>query len=386
MLLLGGACGGTSSPPAEPKSKAVSSVQDVADATILIQVKGGVLSQLAAAMGEGGDGPSFGQGSGFIISEDGLAVTANHVVTGGGSYDVYVGDTDKPVNASLVGISECSDLALIDLEGGGYEYLEWVTGEIRSGLKVSAAGFPGEPGSRKRPAYTLTDGTINNTEATGMLGTSAVDSVLEHSAQIRPGSSGGPLVDENGKVVGINYAGQGGETGTRYFAVSRDEALEILEDLRGGDVLSLGVNGTAIQGGFTLRIRDREIPRTGILVISTKAGSPVNEVGVKAAETASAENQRIPNLPLKRFDVIRSLQDTPVGIGDPDIAAYTLEDYCDILRTHGQDTPLRMEMTRFERDGNNVIITDLEGTLNSGEKLEQSSPPIRESAREIEIS
>ena len=58
-----------------------------------------------------------GSGSGFIISPDGLAVTNNHVVTGAATLEVFIGgDTSKSYNASVVGVSECNDLALIQIK------------------------------------------------------------------------------------------------------------------------------------------------------------------------------------------------------------------------------------------------------------------------------
>ncbi|MCB0166813.1 MAG: trypsin-like peptidase domain-containing protein, partial [Anaerolineae bacterium] len=56
-------------------------------------------------------------GSGFIIDESGLAVTNNHVVTGGRSWKVYINGDDRAHTARVVGVSECSDLAVIKIDG-----------------------------------------------------------------------------------------------------------------------------------------------------------------------------------------------------------------------------------------------------------------------------
>ena len=76
-----------------------------------------------------------GLGSGFIISPDGLAVTNNHVVAGAATLEVFVGgETDTSYNASIVGVSECNDLALIDIvESEPFQYLDWYEGEISPG-------------------------------------------------------------------------------------------------------------------------------------------------------------------------------------------------------------------------------------------------------------
>jgi hypothetical protein len=87
-----------------------------------------------------------GRGSGFIIDEAGVAVTNNHVVTGAAFLQVWVGGESEARNARVLGVSECSDLAVIDIEGEGYPYLESFDGPVSTGTTVFAAGFPlGDP-------------------------------------------------------------------------------------------------------------------------------------------------------------------------------------------------------------------------------------------------
>ena len=141
------------------------------------------------------------KGSGFIIDPSGLAVTNNHVVTGAGLLQDWIGgDTTKSYNARVVGVSECSDLALSDLEGDGYPYLTWHEGPINVGLEVYSAGYP-----LAEPEFTLTRGIVSKEEAFGDSPWASVDYVVMHDATINPGNSGGPLIDANGGVVEINY-------------------------------------------------------------------------------------------------------------------------------------------------------------------------------------
>ena len=144
----------------------------------------------------------LGRGSGVIIDDSGVAVTNNHVVTGAAILRVFVGGESQPRNARIVGVSECSDLAVIDIEGDGYPYLEWFDGQIYAGLDVFAAGFPlGDP------EFTLTKGIVSKARTRGETNWA---SVIEHDANINPGNSGGPLVTTDGKVIGINYASSRG--------------------------------------------------------------------------------------------------------------------------------------------------------------------------------
>ena len=81
-----------------------------------------------------------GSGSGFVIDPSGLAVTNNHVVTGAAFLQVYIDGEDEPRNAKVVGVSECSDLAVIDIDGAGLPYLEWDDGDLSAGTPVVTMG------------------------------------------------------------------------------------------------------------------------------------------------------------------------------------------------------------------------------------------------------
>jgi serine protease Do len=292
----------TSPPPEEPTSGAVSNLQDVKKAVIQIEAQGTYVN------------PDFtvsynaaGLGSGFIIDPSGIAVTNNHVVTGASLLKVWVGGNQaKTYNAKVLGVSECSDLAVIDLEGDGFSYLDWHDGPINVGLEVYAAGFPlGEP------EFTLTKGIVSKEQAGGETSWASVDYVIEHDATINPGNSGGPLVDENGGVVGINYRGR---TTDQYFAIGRDLAMSMVDKLRAGqDVNTFGVNGEA----FTNE------DFSGIWVYSVKSGSLADRAGLKGG------------------DIITTLEDLLLATDG------TMADYCDILRSHNPEDALNIEILRY---------------------------------------
>lgn len=247
-----------------------------------------------------------GSGSGFIIDESGIAVTNNHVVTGAALLRVFVGGEEH--NAKILGVSECSDLAVIDIDGDDFPYLEWYEQDIAVGLEIYAAGYPlGDP------EFTLTRGVISKAQADGESSWASVDSVVEHDATINPGSSGGPLVTNDGNVVGVNYAGSAG-TG-QFYAITREEALGIITRLRNSeDVTSIGVNGEAVLEGDV----------SGIWVASVEAGSPADVAGVRPG------------------DIITRLQGLVLATDG------TMADYCDILRTHRAGDTMNIEVLRYE--------------------------------------
>lgn len=296
-------------------STLVSSLADVKGAVIQIEAQGTFVDP------EFGEYSGAGLGSGFIIDPSGLALTNNHVVTGAALIEIWVGgDTTRSYNAQIIAVSECSDLALIDIDGDDFPYLEWYPGSITVGLEVYAAGFPlGDP------EFTLTKGIVSKEKAGGESNWASVNQVIEHDATINPGNSGGPLVSEDGQVVGVNYASYA--AAGQFFAIGRDTTLPIINKFKSGDnVDSLGINGVAV-------ISDDETI-SGIWVSSVKSGSAADGAGVEPG------------------DLITSLEGLPLAI-DGSMSAY-----CDIIRTQGDDNTLSMEVMRFQTN------ETLEGQFN----------------------
>lgn len=262
-----------------------------------------------------------GRGSGFIIDESGLAVTNNHVVTGAALLKVWVGgDTTTTYNAEVLGVSECSDLAVIDIQGEGFHYLEWYEEQVTIGLPVYAAGYPlGEPG------FTATNGAISKVDAPGDTEWASIDSVLMHNATINPGNSGGPLVNTDGKVVGINYSAKADFD--QYFAIGKDIAIEIVDTLK----TDVNVNSIGINGNASYTVDDG----TGIWVYSVESGSMADQAGIKDGDFIT----RLENHPLAREG--------------------TMIEYCDIFQTHNPvSNVLDIEVFRISTG------QTLEGQLN----------------------
>jgi len=314
----------TLAPTDEPTAAgptAQGSFQDAIAATVQIEAQGSFVDpefgmQLNTA----------GRGTGFIIDPSGIAVTNNHVVTGAAFLQVYVQGHDRPLNAKVLGVSECSDLAVIDIDGDGYPFLEWGTTEPKIGTEVYALGYPlGDP------EPTLTRGVISKQRASGETDWASINNVLEHDATINPGNSGGPLVTADGKVIGVNYASY--SSASQYFAIGTKDAIAIVDQLRkGADLDSIGINGQAVV------TNDGE---PGIWVASVKSGSPADKVGIKPG------------------DIVTRLEGLMLATDG------TMADYCDILRSHNASDPMNVEVLRY------ATQEYLEGQLN-GPRLETS--------------
>jgi serine protease Do len=227
----------------------------------------------------------------------------------------YVGDEER--NARVVGVSECSDLAVIDIDGEGYPYLEWYDDDITAGLEIYAAGFPlGDT------EYTLLDGIVSKEDAGGETSWASVDAVIEHSADTLPGNSGGPIITIDGKTVGVNYAGN--EAG-QAFAIGREVARSLVDRLAAGEsVNTIGINGEAFLG----------TDFAGIWVYSVASGSPADLAGIQPG------------------DLLISMEGLDLALDG------TMSDYCDILRSHSPQDVLTVVVYRSTTD------EILEGQLN----------------------
>ena len=302
-------------------SGAVSDLDGVQNATIQIIAEGtSVDPQQGTQLNAGW------AGTGFFISADGLAVTNNHVVTGAAILKAYIGgDTSTEYGVRVVGVSECSDLAVVQVDTQNVSFLKWYEGKLKTGMEVYAAGYP-----LADPEFNLTKGIISKTNADGQTGWASVKSVIGHDATINPGNSGGPLVTADGEVVGVNFMGNAGAS--QYFAIGADTAISMVNQLKGGkDVDSIGVNGYAISFG-----PNNEYP--GIWVYSVESGSAADKAGVEAG------------------DIILEMENILLATDG------TYKEYCDVLRGHKSDETMALRVYRPTTD------EILEGQLN-GDKL-----------------
>ncbi|MCA9921952.1 MAG: trypsin-like peptidase domain-containing protein, partial [Anaerolineales bacterium] len=319
--------------PTPAADSGINSIEDVRQAVIRIQAQGSFVDpEFGLALN------TAGQGTGFIIDESGIAVTNNHVVTGAALLEVWIEGESQPHNAKVLGVSECADLAVIDIDGDGFPALDWYDGPITVGLDVYSAGFP----LFGNTEFTLTRGIVSKEHANGDTSWASVDSVIEHDATINPGNSGGPLVSENGRIVGVNYASRSDTN--QYFAISRDLARPLIEQMReGNDVQSIGINGEAITDGETF---------AGIWVSSVESGTPADKAGIRGG------------------DFLTSLEGLVLGVDG------TMASYCDILRSRNPEDTMSVEITRFgtgellegQLNGRNLeVVGTLQGAQSGGE-------------------
>jgi len=135
-----------------------------------------------------------GQGTGFIITENGYIVTNAHVLSGG--REVYVLDYEQDKHpTSLVGYDAKLDIALLKIEGDYREIELGDSDDVQVGEKVIAIGNP------LGLQFSVSEGIVSATDREGSNG---LEAYIQTDAALNPGNSGGPLINKQGEVIGIN--------------------------------------------------------------------------------------------------------------------------------------------------------------------------------------
>jgi S1-C subfamily serine protease len=242
-----------------------------------------------------GGGGGAGLGSGFVISDDGEIATNAHVVTdaeagGGGDIsaadEVYVEFVDRnQVPAEVVGFDPFVDVALLKIDPEGLDLTSVELGssaDAEVGQPVAAIGSPfGEEQSLSVGVISATDRSIES------LTDFTIDGALQTDASINPGNSGGPLLDAEGRVLGINQqirTASGADEGVG-FAVPVDAVRRSVDQLRDdgeAEYAFLGVTTQALYPQLAERL-DLDAP-TGALVARVVPGGPADEAGIEAGD------------------------------------------------------------------------------------------------------
>jgi putative serine protease PepD len=244
---------------------------------------------------------SGGSGSGVVLTEDGYILTNAHVVTLGGQTDsaniaVQLFDA-RVLPAELIGYDSVYDLAVIKVDATGLKPITFTdSADLNVGQNVVAIGAPLGLSS------TVTQGIVSALNRTIQVASSEVtdrpglqfwtgtgDSisiqVIQTDAAINPGNSGGALVDENGRLVGINVAiatAGGGEAGSIGvgFAIPSNTAFRIAQEIMDTGSATHGLLGAMVSnntdgnGGFS----------TGAKVEQVTSGGAAETAGIRAGD------------------------------------------------------------------------------------------------------
>ena len=244
-------------------------------------------------------------GSGVIISEDGYIVTNNHVVDGADQLTVTLSNR-KTYTAKVIGADPSYDLAVIKIDAGNLPFMLYGNSdETKIGQWVLAIGYP------LRLDATVTAGIISaksrslglNKDRTGS-NALAVESFLQTDAAVNMGNSGGPLINTNGQLIGINsaIASPTGYYSGYSYAIPVNIARKVVNDLiKYGSVQRgfLGAQYTDATGLSTEEKKQSQLPANadGIFITNVSTNGAAKAAGIKQG------------------DIIRKINDVDINSG-----------------------------------------------------------------------
>ncbi|MDC0335650.1 Do family serine endopeptidase [Pseudodesulfovibrio sp.] len=226
----------------------------------------------------------MGQGSGFVITPDGLIVTNYHVIEGADKVTVKFQDDTKEHVATVIGSDKETDLAVIKIDTKKQlPVLRFGNSEtLQVGEWVIAIGNPYGLDN------TVTAGIISAKHR--IIGAGPFDNFLQTDASINPGNSGGPLLNMKGEVIGINTAINANAENIG-FAIPSTQAEKIINQLRQGKSVKRGWLGVTIQ-----RVSENQAKALGLkkpagaLIASVGKDQPADKAGVKQGDVVLEVN------------------------------------------------------------------------------------------------
>jgi putative serine protease PepD len=242
-------------------------------ASLYRRVSSGVV-YVEAATGQG-----TASGSGVLLDGDGHVVTNEHVVEGAQAVRVRLGDHGSPVDAQLIGADPSTDVALLKIDSGAVGSAKPLalgdSAQLQIGQSAIAIGSPfGLEG-------TLTTGIVSalHRQIQSPSG-QTIDGAIQTDAAINPGNSGGPLLDERGRVVGLNaqIASESGTSSGVGFAIPIDTVKKVVAAIEDG---SLQGDAGAAQGQQQIapdqqqEQPDQQQEQPGLAVPEEPQGPPV---------------------------------------------------------------------------------------------------------------
>jgi putative serine protease PepD len=278
--------------PAAPASTSVGAVKQGNVASIYAAASPGVVSVRT----------NSGSGTGFVVDANGTLVTNAHVVGDASRVQIQFSD-DRTATATVRGVDRSSDLAVLNVDTsqtGRLHALEFAdSSTVRTGQLAVAIGSPFA--LPQTATAGIVSGTGRHIQAPDGF---QIDSVIQTDAPINPGNSGGPLLDANGRVIGVNSQIETGGSGNGNvgigFAIPSNTVRDVIPRLERGETIQrayLGVSTT-----------DSSTP--GAVVGSTTPGSPAAQAGIRAGDVIVAVGGTTVQTP---DDVAAAIQDRRPG-------------------------------------------------------------------------
>ncbi len=312
-----------------------------AEELVRVRVGGGAQSMAELLFGDMLETPRYRKGyavtslgSGVIVSPEGYVLTNNHVVERGTRLRVGLLD-GREFTARVVGADPSSDLAVLKLQTS--ERLPFVpagrSDDLLIGETVIAIGNP------FGLSHTVTTGVVSAVHRNFKAGDRTLFDFVQTDASINPGNSGGPLLDIDGRLIGINTAILGERSAGIGFAIPIDRARRIADDLIAHGEVREGYLGVSV-ADLPAREGDRVGTTGGVAVTAVDASSPAERAGVR------------------KGDRVEAVDGFPVG---------TAEEFRFRIRELGPGTSAKLELVR----GGKAVQLQVAAVELAGARVEQ---------------
>lgn len=308
----------------------------------------GVVSvDVSSGQGEGGSG------SGFVLDENGHIVTNQHVVDGANRVSVTFSGGERR-EAEVVGEDASTDVAVLQVDAPEDILVPLTLGDsqaVEVGEPVIAIGNPLDVGT------SATTGIISGTgRPIKAPNNYTIDDAIQTDAAINPGSSGGPLLDARGAVIGVNSQIQS-STGSFQgvgFAVPIDTVKSVVEELittgevehgyLGVQMFDIGVSELASYAGQTPEefSQEYDVPESGAIVVEATGGGPAAEAGI-----GGGNEREIAGLPVPLGDVITRIEGDEVQ---------SPEDVITVINSHDPGDRIGMTVSSSGGEGRQVEV------------------------------
>jgi len=224
------------------------------------------------------------EASGIIIRADGMILTNHHVIAGADKITVKLKDGRQFV-AKRIGDDEATDVALIQIEASALPVATWGDSDkVRVGQLVAAIGIPGGQ------EYSFTVGCVSGKGRLGLTPEiTPLEDYIQTSALINPGNSGGPLLDVEGRVIGMNALVNGINRGLA-FAIPSNLLKDVSEQLIAtGKVAhpALGIRIETLGVDTPLREQIQGVEK-GVVITTIEPGTPAYQSDLRPADVITA--------------------------------------------------------------------------------------------------
>jgi len=286
-------------------------------------------------------GSGYVFGTGVVIDETkGWILTNAHVISGTSTLTVTLPDHTQP-NARVIGQAPCEDIAVLEINQnpGGLQAIPFGEDQsVEQGDDVTAVGYPEsfqDPFSADvKP--TSTTGTVSTTGISAEPDESLprYESLIQHQAFLNHGNSGGPLVDDQGRLIGINtlvndMRPSGEPIQGQFYAISIDAIKQLLPRLETGENVgyvgwSLMANSPELAAQFAEVYGSQPPTSDGLLALGSDPGTPAYKHAIQAG------------------DVIERVDGSPVS---------TVAELCAIVQSHGPGDVLTVDGESIDNGG-----------------------------------